>query len=101
MASKRTEGPTPNGGAYAIGVYVRFLPDGGWREVDEVDADGLIIGAPRGLGRRRHPACRSSRILRQGVLPSGRESGADAGSESAPRAHAGARRLLSGLWRSP
>jgi hypothetical protein len=41
----RTEGPTPNGGAYAIGVYVKFDDDatGSYREVERAEANGMFI----------------------------------------------------------
>ena len=41
MASKRIDGPTPNGGAYSIGVYVNLEE---WREVNDLaEATGLVI----------------------------------------------------------
>ena len=38
----RTEDPTPNGGAYAIGVYVKFEDDasGSYRQVERAE-DGI------------------------------------------------------------
>lgn len=45
MASLRTEGPTPNGGAYAIAVFVKFEDDpaGSYREVERDEANGMFI----------------------------------------------------------
>ena len=40
MTSRRIDGPTPNGGDYSIGVYVDLES---LSEVDEAEADGLII----------------------------------------------------------
>jgi len=40
VTSIRREGPTLNGGAYELAVYVRLAT---FEEVDEADADGLVI----------------------------------------------------------
>jgi hypothetical protein len=58
---ERVEGPTPNGGAYAVAVYLRGDMA---EEVDKADADTMVITEYDEQGRFVHEtvaACKPSR----------------------------------------